>query len=114
MKAHYQEYLLSEVPQDMMKVLNVDYSFLPGMSSTGVTLCDGNNPSESIRVRIYSDETARTTGRHYAIVLDALKGAAIPIEDIKAALDKCGCSSADKVDILRDIESADILERCQH
>lgn len=114
MKAIYQEFLSTEIPSRAKELLNEwPWANRDANVASGFTFMDANNPSAAVRVRVYPNELARQNSRHFCIIVDALKGADIPISDIEAALDKWELSADDRANILHDISNADVLERCQ-
>jgi hypothetical protein len=98
----YKEYLRSEVPAELQEVLNS----LPEFMTEVVTapLPEGGNDSfgftyQGVCYRIYRNEPGAEL-RAACVVKDAEKGAAIPAEQIKAAMDTLGMGAEKQTEFL--------------
>jgi hypothetical protein len=79
------EYLLSELPAELWDEVNFATFGMKIRATVGFTL-------DGVRYRIYPDEKAKAAAKALGIIdlLDALKGADVPVEDVEVAMDKLG------------------------
>jgi hypothetical protein len=92
------EYLLSELPTELRPYYDaMDF---------GVPLATVGFTAGGVRYRIYRDEQSKATAKAFGIDLtDALKGADVPAEEIKSAMEKLAMDPKDRDVILADIAS---------
>jgi hypothetical protein len=103
------EYLLSELPVELRDAAGFASMGmgLDSMSTVGFTL-------DGVRYRVYRNERRKAAAKALGIdLMDALKGANVPAEEIAAAMDKLAMDPTDRDVILADIASLKVNKRAE-
>jgi hypothetical protein len=120
MKSTYKEVILSELIDDRAKAFYKDLASqvfpFPTVNGSnggfnfGVTLADKDG--KPVRLRVYSDSEHREKARPFVLVIDALKGADIPVSEVEATLTQFipNLKAEDSKVILDDVRSAERAE----
>ena len=94
------EYLLSELPielRDAAEFASIGMG-LDHISTVGFTL-------NGVRYRVYRDKQKKATTKAFVDLMDALKGADVPDEEIKSAMDKLAMNPKGRDVVLAEIAS---------